>query len=511
MKKMFKVIFALLVSVMLFTSVKAATFDNLTVTVEGIDLNSTSPTANVKIKLTAGTANLDGYTAILTPTNPGTNPTISIANLNGNNAAVSDTIANSGTIDKDTYFKVAERNETVYVGVYECNTGVGQCTSVSNITSINSSEALNLPITKRMTSFVQNGNIQVNINDIDSKYTDSRKTVHYKIGLLPSGIALKDLEENKKSAYEALLAAAKSDSSPIDNGDLTYDVTAFSKESNLSKSSFLDGKYYYFYAYRVQDGKYLELEYVDVKQYHDFGNTVFLYSPGSSNFSWDDVDVPNPDTPTPTDPEPTTPSTPTPKVEFEDSKFFCEKNSTVETYVISNSEVTLSSDKPTIATITKNDTGDKCPADTEGCVEVIINCLDTGDAVVTAKVSDKVKATKNVEVVEDVDVEYTLTYDSNGGSSCSTNTLKLFKGQKVGEMCKPTKKGYKFVGWFTDVKDGNQVKVTTLMYSDLKVYARWELDENPGTGVMIPIVGILVLAVTSITTFVILTKKSKMF
>ena len=38
-----------------------------------------------------------------------------------------------------------------------------------------------------------------------------------------------------------------------------------------------------------------------------------------------------------------------------------------------------------------------------------------------------------------------ISYNSNAGSSCSD--LTIFKGHKVGSLCKPTKKGYTFAGW----------------------------------------------------------------
>ncbi len=77
--------------------------------------------------------------------------------------------------------------------------------------------------------------------------------------------------------------------------------------------------------------------------------------------------------------------------------------------------------------------------------------------------------------------KYTLTYDDNGGSGCSTDNKKIEKllgkgdNDTWGKLCTPTKNNSTFVGWNTK-KDGTGTKVTknTPVTSEMKVYAQWE-------------------------------------
>ena len=43
--------------------------------------------------------------------------------------------------------------------------------------------------------------------------------------------------------------------------------------------------------------------------------------------------------------------------------------------------------------------------------------------------------------------KYTITYDSNGGSTCSPNTKEVTYDSTYGTLCIPTKTGYDFIGW----------------------------------------------------------------
>lgn len=68
-------------------------------------------------------------------------------------------------------------------------------------------------------------------------------------------------------------------------------------------------------------------------------------------------------------------------------------------------------------------------------------------------------------------LNYTITYDSNGGSSCSPKTVA--NGSTYGSLCTPTKTGYVFYGWYTEIENGNQVTSNTIADSDITIYAHW--------------------------------------
>lgn len=85
------------------------------------------------------------------------------------------------------------------------------------------------------------------------------------------------------------------------------------------------------------------------------------------------------------------------------------------------------------------------------------------------------------------DKMYTLTYDSNGGSSC--DALNVTGDSNWGTLCTPTRTGYTFLGWYTSSSGGEQITASTPATSSLKVYARWRantytinFDPNGGTG-----------------------------
>ena len=73
---------------------------------------------------------------------------------------------------------------------------------------------------------------------------------------------------------------------------------------------------------------------------------------------------------------------------------------------------------------------------------------------------------------------YTLTFDSNGGTSISPKSY--IYSQNVSLNQKPTKKGYNFAGWYLD----NSLKIRTysvVMDKNKTVYAKWikaETDDN---------------------------------
>ena len=70
--------------------------------------------------------------------------------------------------------------------------------------------------------------------------------------------------------------------------------------------------------------------------------------------------------------------------------------------------------------------------------------------------------------------KYTVTFNANGGT-VEPKTQTVTYGSTYGELPTPTRKGYTFVGWFTNPNGGTQVKadaeVTTA--ADRTLYAHW--------------------------------------
>lgn len=80
-----------------------------------------------------------------------------------------------------------------------------------------------------------------------------------------------------------------------------------------------------------------------------------------------------------------------------------------------------------------------------------------------------------------VAIGYTLTYHSNGGSSCNPGikTVIFDSGNTVtwGNLCTPTRNNYKFDGWHVGSASGSTVTSTTAATSNIDVYAKWQQDK----------------------------------
>ena len=69
---------------------------------------------------------------------------------------------------------------------------------------------------------------------------------------------------------------------------------------------------------------------------------------------------------------------------------------------------------------------------------------------------------------------YTLTYDNQSGSGCSSKTGTY--GSTWGTLCTPTRSGYAFNGWYTGTNgSGTQITANSTVSDNLTVYAKWEL------------------------------------
>lgn len=73
--------------------------------------------------------------------------------------------------------------------------------------------------------------------------------------------------------------------------------------------------------------------------------------------------------------------------------------------------------------------------------------------------------------------EYTVTFDTNGGSASITEKVK--NGKLVEEPVDPTREGYKFLGWYLD---DEEFDFSTPIDKNLKLIAKWEkLGDEDGS------------------------------
>ena len=81
------------------------------------------------------------------------------------------------------------------------------------------------------------------------------------------------------------------------------------------------------------------------------------------------------------------------------------------------------------------------------------------------------KATSNISTSASA---YTVTYNNNGGSGCSTTSVTY--GGKYGTMCEPTRNGYVFIGWFDENYKDKPLNYYADTYSDLKKAFGYDAD-----------------------------------
>ncbi len=72
------------------------------------------------------------------------------------------------------------------------------------------------------------------------------------------------------------------------------------------------------------------------------------------------------------------------------------------------------------------------------------------------------------------DKKYTVTFDSQGGSHVSSQTVK--EGTTI-SLPTPTRDGYKFLGWYTEATGGNKVTSLTVT-KNVTLYAHWEKESS---------------------------------
>ena len=68
---------------------------------------------------------------------------------------------------------------------------------------------------------------------------------------------------------------------------------------------------------------------------------------------------------------------------------------------------------------------------------------------------------------------YTVVLDPNGGS-VTPDEIDVIPNESVGELPTPTREGYKFLGWYTEISGGTQVTSSYIPQTKIStIYARW--------------------------------------
>ena len=75
------------------------------------------------------------------------------------------------------------------------------------------------------------------------------------------------------------------------------------------------------------------------------------------------------------------------------------------------------------------------------------------------------------------DPRKTVTFNANGGS-VSPTTRTVESGASVGALPTPTRDGWTFTGWFTEVTGGTPVSAATQVTGDVTYYAQWTPDPD---------------------------------
>ena len=88
--------------------------------------------------------------------------------------------------------------------------------------------------------------------------------------------------------------------------------------------------------------------------------------------------------------------------------------------------------------------------------------------------------TANIVADEPDEETFTVTFDSNGGSSVNAQTVE--SGKTVAKPADPTRNGYDFEGWFTDEDLTIEYDFDTPVTADITLYAAWDKQNSGGGG-----------------------------
>ena len=83
----------------------------------------------------------------------------------------------------------------------------------------------------------------------------------------------------------------------------------------------------------------------------------------------------------------------------------------------------------------------------------------------------------------DVSKKYTVTFDSNGGSSVSSASVQT--GAAVTAPSNPTKQGFQFAGWYADSSLNAKYDFASPVTQNITLYAKWVTTVVPVTGISV--------------------------
>ena len=73
--------------------------------------------------------------------------------------------------------------------------------------------------------------------------------------------------------------------------------------------------------------------------------------------------------------------------------------------------------------------------------------------------------------------DYTVTYESNGGRTVPSQTVKY--NETANKPADPTKRGYTFAGWYTEEKLTNKYDFAAPVTGNITLYAKWTRNYTP--------------------------------
>ena len=90
-------------------------------------------------------------------------------------------------------------------------------------------------------------------------------------------------------------------------------------------------------------------------------------------------------------------------------------------------------------------------------------------SVSTSKAKEKISSS-----VQSVSSKYNVTFETNGGTIVSSQ--KIESGNTATKPSDPTKKGYTFIGWYSDEALNTLYDFASAVNNDITLYAKWAID-----------------------------------
>lgn len=89
--------------------------------------------------------------------------------------------------------------------------------------------------------------------------------------------------------------------------------------------------------------------------------------------------------------------------------------------------------------------------------------------VVVPKTSDTIGGSS-----QDTTTKYTVKFNTNGGSSVTSQ--KIEDGKAASKPSDPNKRGYSFIGWYSDEACTTEYDFATAVTSNITIYAKWSIE-----------------------------------